>query len=144
MKSIFRLLAITFLFLVFTSPAQADGIPLLFGWGGEKIIKIMDFPDTPEFQRVEGHYIDAGVVYKQIDIFYIPIWNYDIRWCGYIGSDDNYLEIDYETLSAFAEAANLTLPRKPPLPLKDSVGGKLLLGFILLAFILIRMASSKS
>jgi len=110
---------------------RADAIPIFFSWGGEKIIKVANFPDTEGFKTLEGKHLDAGYRYKQISLFFIPVWNYDGKWCGYIGESDHYLDISKTDL---ADLASINLPDSPSLPFWDSYGGKLLLLGILLVF----------
>ena len=111
-------------------------IGLIVGWtgtasafvvwdeGGEKIIKIADFPDTEEFRSADGHNFDAGAIYKRFRVFAVPLWVYDVRWCGYI-SETLYMELDTVGLSTFARSAGVTLPVEPPIPFWDQWGGKL-------------------
>jgi len=126
---VFVLISLLFLF---ATPAVAA--PVFFQWGGEKIVKEMDLPDTPTFQIPDGTYLDVGYRYKQISVFFIPIWNYDEKWCGYIGNDKQYLDLSRNELSILAEAASLKLPDEPSLPLWDSIGGKLLFLLILVLY----------
>ena len=102
---------------------------MFFGWGGETIVKIADFPDTPNFQTTDGDYFDAGVMYKQITIFFLPLWNYDVRWTGYIDSD-YYVELSPEEIQEFAVVAEVSLLQAPAaLPFWDRYGGKLICWF---------------
>ena len=130
------LLAVFVLTVLHTGKAEAQrsSVPVLLGWGGEKSIKIRDFPDIPDFQDAEGYYIDAGIIYKQATIFFIPVWNYDRRWIGFIDGSDEYYELSRTELENFASLANVSLPENFQLPFWDSYGGKLvfLLGIILL------------
>ena len=116
MKSI-KCLLFVLVILNFSLFAQAkqpsSGIPVFYSYGGEKIIKVMDLPDTSDFQGTSGEFIDIGYIYKQVTVFFIPVANYDKRWCGYIGSKTNYLRLDREELSRLAERANLQFPQKP-------------------------------
>ncbi len=120
--------------MLFLFATTAVAAPVFFEWGGEKIVKEMDLPNTPTFQRPDGTYVDVGYRYKQVAIFFIPIWNYDEKWCGYIGNDKTYLDMDRKDLSVLAEAASLKLPDEPVLPLWDSIGGKLLFLLILVLY----------
>ncbi len=131
-QAITRMLFGSAMLFLFTAPAYSA--PVFYSWGGEKIIKIMDFPDSSDLQRLDGNYVDAGYRYQQVTIFFIPVWNYNEKWCGYIGNDNEYLDLDRQSLSELAEAAGLSLPESPSLPFWDSIGGKLLLGVILLMY----------
>jgi hypothetical protein len=109
--------------------------PVFFSFGGETVVKVADFPDTPEFQNTESHYVDAGMRYKQVSVFFIPVWNYDEQWCGYI-SDTMYLDLSKERLNELATAAKITLPSEFKISFWDKVGGKLLFIALLVAYVL--------
>ena len=124
----------------FVTPPQVDAQPVFFSIGGERTHKIADFPDTAEFQTsgVLRYYVDAGVVYKQITIFFLPLWNYDIRWAGYMPNTSQYVDMTRSELEELATRANVVLPRDPELPLWDRVGGKLVLGLLVVILWLYR------
>ena len=125
-----------------TASVAAPVLSFFYEWGGEKIIKVMDLPNTETFKNEEGAYVDVGCIYKQISIVWIPLWNYDVRWCGYIGEGPNYLIMEEKNLSQLASQASLELPDGPSLPLWDSVGGKLLLVIAGVVYIAIRDGSN--
>jgi hypothetical protein len=120
--------------LLMSRPADAK---LIFvGWGGEKIIKIADFPDTPGFKNGAKHF-DLGYRFKQVTLFFVPVWNYGGAWCGAIpGDDGHFYDFSREQLENFAHAANITIPAEASLGAWDSFGGKLLVGALALAFLL--------
>jgi hypothetical protein len=124
-----KLLSIVLLVLAFTflnsESAEARRKSGFFSFGGEAMSKVQDFPDTETFQLEDGTYVDAGCIYKQVSILFIPIWNYEIRWCGYTGEDGTYLELTKEELDGMAKEANVTLAETPSLSFWDSIGGKL-------------------
>ena len=108
---------------VLATPSNAAKIPL-FWEEGEKIVKIADFPDTAQYRSSDGHNFDAGLIFKHFSLFSVPLWVWDVRWCGYI-SDTLYMEFDTVELSTYARAAGVTLPPAPPVPFWDEWGGKL-------------------
>jgi hypothetical protein len=118
--------------LLLSRPAEAK---LIFvGWGGEKIIKMADFPDAPSFKNGDKHF-DLGYRFKQVTLFFIPVWNYAGTWCGSIpGDDSHFYDFSREQLENFANAANITLPAEASLGTWDSYGGKLLIGALALAY----------
>ncbi len=120
-------------FAFLPSQVAAKSAPVFFGWGGETVSKVADFPDTPAFQ-IDGDYTDAGVIYKQIHVFFLPLWNYDIRWAGYIDAS-TYIPFTHAELQALANRAGVELPAKPSPPFWESYGGKLVL-LIVLGFVL--------
>ena len=130
--------AVIAIFAIFISVinALAGGFTIIWSYGGEKIIKVMDLPDTSDFMSLEKEYIDVGVKYKQLRIMFLPVWNYDVQWCGYIGRDDQYLDLSRTELETLANAASLHLPSRFRIPLWDALGGKLIFS-VLLALILI-------
>lgn len=117
--------------LLFASSVSA--IPLFFSWGGEKIVKVTDFPNNPDFQTETGEYIDAGYKYKQVTIFFIPVWSYGGEWVGYIGSDKQYWQIGYSDLKEAAESAGLELSNSK-ISFWDAIGGKILFIFLLVVY----------
>ena len=115
--------------------ASVEAAPVLFGWGDEEIIKVADFPDTEDFEYSHGEYIDAGFVYKQVTVFFIPVWNYNGKWVGYLEKNENNLKLKKSELDQLAEKANVKLPESPTLPFWHSIGGKIVFGLILLLYI---------
>lgn len=137
------------LLLLVVQPANASfntarNCPSFFyEWGSERIVKVMDFPNTPDFHRPDGTYLDVGIKYKQIKILSIPLWNYDKRFCGYVGQSDQYIDLSQDELNQYAEYAKLELPQHPQIPLWDAVGGKLVLVVLLGGLILWNIRSEK-
>lgn len=74
-----------------------------------EVVKVMDLPDAPEFQREDGSYVDLG-------------WHFIGRsggeWVGFIGSTTEYLTVSPEQLAAIMLAANIT--RLPDVPVRMS------------------------
>ena len=132
MKKTVGLLMAVIILTVLAMPVRAAAG--LFSYGGEQIIRVQDFPDTEEFEYSRGRYIDAGYVYKQVSILFIPVWNYDGRWVGYVGSDEEYLNLEKEELDQMAKEANISLPATPGLPFWEAIGGKLLFSLIILLY----------
>ena len=110
--------------------ANVMTIPAPFSWGGEKLVKIAELPDADRFRNSDGHYFDIGTIYKQVTLFWIPVWNYDIRWTGY-ANESQYVELDRSELRRLADIAKVRFPPDIELPFRDRYGGKIL---ILLGF----------
>ncbi len=123
-----------FLFLCSTQ-AFSKGMPIFFQTGSEIVSKAQELPDTENFQFEDGSYFDLGAYRKQFTIFFIPLWNYDVEWCAYLGTDDEMMSLTKEQLDAIAADAGLTLAETPPLPFWSSIGGKLLFLAIIGGFI---------
>ena len=143
-RCVSALLALS-LYLATDSVEAKSSFPVFFGWGGESISKSVDFPDTPEFQiEVRGQgtvFLDAGAKYKTFTFFFLPLWNYDIQWVGYIGLSEKYLNYTRNELQEFASYANIELPQSPSPSFWHKYGGKLIL---LLPFIFIIMTMLRS
>ncbi|MBK8803925.1 MAG: hypothetical protein IPN71_18110 [Fibrobacteres bacterium] len=117
-------------------PAEAKaGIPIFWSSGTEKIVKVADFPDTGDFKIDANENLDPGYKFKQVQLFWLPLWNYGGEWCGYVGKDDTYLEIPKATLDSLAKSVNVTLPDSPSLGLWNTIGGKLIVVLLLVGAI---------
>ena len=129
------------LVLLFATTETAEARKRGFiSFGGEKITKIADLPDTEEYQLESGEYVDVGYMYKQVSIVFIPVWNYDLQWCGYV-DDETYMDLSKEDLDAMAKEAGVTIP-DASLPFWDSIGGKLVFLLAIGAFIAYAVFSS--
>jgi hypothetical protein len=139
------LTALVFLFLAFgASAVQAKGMPVFYSSGTEKIVKAAEFPDTDDFRTQSGEYIDAGYKFKQVQLFWVPLWNYDGQWCGYVGKDDAFMEIPKPELDSLAAVAKVTLPANPSLGFWNVYSGKLIIGLLLLGVLaIVLMPASK-
>ena len=129
LASLFLLLMLS----TFSAHAGKD-IGFLYSYGGEKIFKQIELPDT-EYYQYENTYVDIGYITKQFSVFMIPLWNYDGRWIGYINSDSDFLELPMSQLQDIARTAGTTTPKKPSLPFWDAYGGKAVGIVILLLFV---------
>lgn len=106
-------------------PAHA-GIPIVWG-DNEKILKIADFPNVDEFKTQQGDQLHPGWCWKQFQLFWVPLWNHNGHYCGYI-NDNTYASLSREDLVDIA--STLKVPTdwanaEPKLPFWDSIGGKL-------------------
>jgi len=128
-------LAIAILMFCFAQPVLAAGIPVVWGTP-EKIAKVADFPNTDAFKLDDGSYLDAGVKYKVFELFWVPLYDYDHIWAGYIGTDDSYMSVSHDKLMQLAQSAGVTLPDQPVIPFWDAWGGKFVAAGLVLAFIL--------
>ncbi|MCX7148546.1 MAG: hypothetical protein NTY05_03910 [Rhodocyclales bacterium] len=134
------------LLMTAVSPAYAFKlpIPVFFSWGGERIIKVADFPNTDTFKTRGGQHVDPGYRYKQITLIFTPLWNYDGQWCGYVDDSGRYLEIDKTKLDAAATAAGISLPVTPSLPFWEAYGGKLLWLVVIVVIAVVGKSGSKN
>ena len=127
---LFVVLLVLPVFIVTGMLANVMTIPSPFGRGGAKLVKLAEFPDTDRFRTSDGEYFDIGVIYKQFVLFWIPVWNYDIRWTGY-ANESQYVDFDRSELRRLAHIAEVRFPSDIELPFWDRYGGKIL---ILLGF----------
>lgn len=118
------LILISSLFLCPNSTAQ---FPAPFQVGTERVVKIQELPDSAYFLLEDSSYMDLGAFYKQVIVFFIPVWNYDIRWCGYVGNNQQLLTLDSASLETVVAEAGISIAPKPNLPFWTMAGGKLLL-----------------
>ncbi|MBI1384045.1 MAG: hypothetical protein GC150_03940 [Rhizobiales bacterium] len=117
-----------------SAPASAGKIPIVWSTA-EKVIKVADLPATSEFTLKDGTHLDAGYRYTTFSVLWLPIWDYDHKWTGYVGRDDQYVELSEETLRGLAKGVGVTLPAAVSLPFWDKWGGKLALALGVLAFV---------
>ena len=89
------------------------------------MIKVADLPDSEGYKTAEGTFYDIGYRYKQFKLFWIPIWNYDKSWCGYI-DNDTFVDLTEAEVFELAQAAGVRLPKNVQPPFWDEWGGKLL------------------
>ena len=131
-----KTIPILFSLILFTA-FKSNAAPLFFSWGGEKIAKVVDFP---------GSDFDAGVRYKQVSIFFIPVWNYDAAFCGYIQKDDEYLPYSYSELSTIASENNISLKDDPEgnIPFWDKYGGKIVIAVLIGLYVAFSAAKTGS
>jgi len=76
------------------------------------VVKVLDLPNTPAFQRDDGSYVDLG---------YHFIGENGGEWVGYIGSSKDYLSISPDQMSGILQRAGLT--QLPPVPSRAAGNG---------------------
>ncbi|MBU3714628.1 MAG: hypothetical protein FGM46_06730 [Ferruginibacter sp.] len=126
---------------VFFFTMTAKAAPVFFGYS-DNIIKIAEFPKSDDFKNIQSVHFDAGYMYKQISIFFVPVWNFDEKWCGYI-SDKLYIDLSKSDLNQLAQKAGITLPEEYKLSFWERIGGKLVLLSILILYVIYKVFSSK-
>ena len=105
-----KIFIFTIALILFSNVANARGVPVFWSWGGEKFYKVADLPDTSTY-RYNAKFIDIGVIYKNIEIFFIPIWQYNIRYIGIIPNDDEqYYDFTQKEIQNMAKSENILLP----------------------------------
>ena len=126
MSTFFRYRLLVSCFSILFSMQASAKIPAFFQIDVEQVFKAQELPDTAYLLLEDGTYMDLGVFYKQLTVFFIPVWNYEIQWCGYVGNDTQLLILDEEALEGIVQATGLLFPNAPSLPFWPSIGGKLL------------------
>jgi hypothetical protein len=123
-------------------PTKASAAPLFFSWGGDTIVKFATFPEGIPFTNVQNKHFDAGICYRQVAIFFIPVWNYDVRWCGYVSAGE-YIDMTRAEFEERATAAGVTLPSDPPIGAWDAYIGKIVFALLVGGYVLFRMRRKK-
>ena len=80
-------------------------------------------------------FIDAGIRYKEFTIFFVPIYQYDFEWCGYVPGGEFYYDLSRQELSQLADVAQVRLPDEISLGFWKAWGGKLVLVLILIIYV---------
>ena len=118
--------------------AYAAGLPVVYGTA-EKVVQVFDLPDQEPFLAENGKYaVDVGYCYKQVQVFFLPVWNYNEHYCGYI-NDETYTDTTKEDFLRVSQELSLDTSwndGKSKVPLWDRIGGKIILGGIVLFAIL--------
>lgn len=140
MKKILLLALMSFLFYAKT---MAGGIPVPYCSKCEYITIVADLPDSSEFYSEEyDGYMDIGYKYSQFWLVWLPLWNSDGEYVLTIKGQDVYFDITPAKVKRLASTYNLTLPDNP-IPLWDKIGGKAVLGFVIVLVILFYFIKGK-
>ena len=139
MRSQFKVILIAALFLVAGTTACSRG---------DRIIKVADLPQTPEFEidarpafaapndkSSSKVHLDVGYIWRQNKLFFLPIFNDDGHYIGYTGSEVSYIPLSKDEVADLAAQGNVTLPSAPSIPFWDAWGGKLALIAIIPPFL---------
>ena len=139
-------LAILMIFLsVFGSTAFAKSAPVLFSWGGDSFYKVADLPDTYQYQ-FNSDYVDIGVKYSEIQIFFLPVWQYDMKYVAVIpNNSDSYYDLSNEEVMELAKSASISIPpiSQVKLDFWTAWGGKMVLALLIALFVLYVRGSEK-
>ncbi|WP_027418447.1 hypothetical protein [Crocinitomix catalasitica] len=135
-------LAITFLSLslLFTIQANAKAkIPVCFPC--EYIETTTVLPEDSEFIGEYDDQLNVGYKYDQINLLWIPIWNYEGQYCLVNAAEDTYYDITDEDKAILTETYGANLEGNP-LSIWSKIGGKLII-LIILGLVVKGMLSSK-
>jgi len=126
MKRFLLLMATGVLFLS-TQETQA----FIWSFGGEEIAKVADLPNTDEWMTDDGDHADLSVIYQQVWILWIPIWNWDARYCGSTARSRENTEF-YPMDGDTSEFVSKYGSPEGMIPFWDRIGGKLVWALIIL------------
>lgn len=137
-----RIFLVSLALSLFGGSAFAKGGFVLWSGDAEHFHKVADLPDTAQY-KFNDDYIDLGVLYKSVEIFFVPIWQYDKQYVGLIPNDpDSYYEIPESEVRRIAKAEGLTLPDASDVKLSfwTAWGGKLIVAaffvFMIIGFMM--------
>ena len=125
--TIFILVALFFTQLLY---ARA-GIPLPVG-SKKKVIHTMDLPDQKEFQMADGRYFDLGSYYEIDHLLWLAYGHSEPQLIGYLGNSDEYVVLTPKELEAIAKTTKGSSEAEAKASFMDKIGGKILLGMLLL------------
>ena len=129
------LLALALATPFFATPAYAKAA--VYGTA-EKVIKVAELPNEDFLAVGSGQFVDVGYCYKQLQIFFVPVWNWNEKYCGYV-NDDTYTDTTREEFLQIAQMTSADTSwddGKSKIPLWDRIGGKVIAGVVLVLFLL--------
>jgi hypothetical protein len=128
----FKLPVFLVLFVFYSQISMAKArIPIPYGTE-EKIIKLVELPDTEDFQLEDGTYFDIGSRYVKSHILWLSYSNTEPVIVGYANDGESYLDITPEQLTEIAKMANVEIPTEGSVSFFDKIVGKILLGILVL------------
>ena len=131
---------------LFGSAAFAKGAPVFFSWGGDSFYKVADLPDTYQYQ-FNSDFVDIGVKYSEIQIFFLPVWQYDMKYVAIIpNNSDSYYDLSNEEVMELATSASISIPpiSQVKLDFWTAWGGKITLLLLIGLFVMYGMYSAKN
>jgi len=128
MTSKLSLLLLLFAFYCQTNFAKAR-IPIPYG-EEEKIIKLVDLPDTDDFKLDDGSYFDIGSMYTKSHLLYLSYSNTEPILVGYVNEGESYVDLTAEQLAEIGKIANVEIPTEVSVSFFDKILGKLILGIL--------------
>jgi hypothetical protein len=126
-----KIIFVILLGFILSVNAKAGGIPVPYCSNCEYITIVADLPDSSEFYSEEYKgYMDIGYKYSQFWLVWLPIWNSDGEYVLTIKGQDVYFDITSAKLKRLCKTYNIDLPDNP-IPLWDKIGGKAVIGLII-------------
>jgi hypothetical protein len=102
----------------------------------ERIVKVRDLPDTPQFQLKDDTYYDIGSMYEIKNVFGLSYSNTTAEYIGFIGGQEKYVALTPEELNAIIATTRIKIPEEAKITFFDRFVSKplLLLIFIVMGF----------
>ncbi len=123
----------TILLLLISYSASAKvRIPVCFPC--EYIETTLDLPSETDFLGENKDPLNVGYRYNQINILWIPIWNYEGEYCLINETEDTYYDLTEEEKTYLTENYEAGFEGSP-LSLWNKIGGKAIFAIILLFII---------
>ena len=119
--------------IFFHLQSNANTIQNLLPFGAkEKIVKIRELPNTPEFQIKDGTYYDIGVLYTKKQFLWLGYAYGETEYVGYIDSQLMYVPLSKEEWSKIAKSAKVVLPPTAEISFFDAYMSRPILLLLLL------------
>ncbi len=109
----------------------AGSIPIPVCFPCEYIAEVKSLPADSTFLGEWNDPLDVGYRHKQISILWVPIWNYEGEYCLTNKARDTYYDILPEEKKFLAAKHDIDFDANP-LSFWDKIGGKLVLGLLIL------------
>ena len=114
-----KILIFSGLLLLFSLEAKCASVPIIYSNGEE--LHVIE-------EKIDGYY-DYGVFYKQFQLFWIPIWNYDKK--PVLIKNDMYWDLTYEGKLSLRRDYGIDTSDLS-IPFWEAYGGKLLIIVLLI------------
>jgi len=96
----------------------------------EYIQTVEELPAEGGYVGENGEALHVGYFYKQFWAVWIPIWNFEGRYCLTDAENTTYYDISEEELNTLAAEQGFSLPSNP-ISFWNKIGGKILLVLII-------------
>ena len=126
-------LLITILVILFQVPTNAQSIKNLLPFGSkEKIIRVRELPNIPEFQIKDGTYYDIGSIYTKKQFLWLGYSYGEPEYVGYLDSQQMYVPLSKEQLNIITNSAKVVLPENAEISFFDAYLSRPLIFIIVL------------
>ena len=112
----------------------------IYSTEGEKLSLVEDLPDTEKWQTETGTYKDAYIIYEQFTLFWIPMFNNNVR---YVLSSEGSVYYEFQDPSDKNDIESKHGSPSSLIPFWDRFGGKIIFGIPIFLLIIGRMTRSE-